>query len=90
MCKLTAKIRVGNALWATGSGGTIVASSPVVATAAQAKGAVLLGLGWNELGIAIGMLVGIAGLVFSQYWAWRKHKLDKALIDAQVAALEKS
>ncbi len=62
-------------------------SSLMAATAAELKGAVFLGLGWNELGIFIGAMVGVAGVVFSQYWAWRKHELDKTLINAQIAAL---
>ena len=89
MCKLSSKIRAGNALCATGSGGAIVSSTPMAAAAAEVKGAVALGMTWNEIGILIGAIVGVAGLVFSQYWAWRKHKLDKALIEAQVAALKK-
>lgn len=88
MCKLTSKIRVGNALCATGSGGAIVSSTPMAAAAAQ-KSTAIFGLGWNELGVAVGIIVGLAGLAFGQYWAWRKHKLDKALIDAQVEALKK-
>lgn len=87
MCKLSAKIRVGNALCATGSGGAIVSSTPLAAAAAEVKGAVVLGMSWNEVGILVGAVVGIAGLIFGQYWAWRKHLLDKALIEARVAAI---
>lgn len=89
MCKLTSKIRAGNAVCATGSGGAIVASTPMAAAAAELKGSVVWGLGWNELGILIGAVVGIAGLVFSQYWAWQRNKREQALYDAQVAALTK-
>lgn len=39
MCKLTSKVRAGNALCATGSGGAVVSSSPMAATAAEMKGA---------------------------------------------------
>ncbi|MBP9941737.1 MAG: hypothetical protein KBF33_10160 [Comamonas sp.] len=48
-----------------------------------------LGLGWNELGILIGALVGVAGLLFSQYWAFQRDRREQALHDAQVAALTK-
>ena len=89
MCKLTSKVRAGNALCATGSGGVIVSSSPMAATAAELKGAIFLGLGWNELGILIGALVGVAGLLFSQYWAFQRDRREQALHDAQVAALTK-
>ena len=94
MCKLTSKVRAGNALCATGSGGAIVSSSPMAATAAELKGAIFLGLGWNELGILIGALVGIAGLVFSQYWALERNKREqeareeqRLIAKAQLAAL---
>lgn len=89
MCKLASKIRAGNALCASGAGGAILSSTPMAAAVAEVKGAVVLGMTWNEVGILIGAIVGVAGLVFSQYWAWRKHKLDQALIEAQVEALKK-
>lgn len=87
MCKLTSKIRAGNALCATGSGGAIVSSTPMAAAAAEIKGTVAFGLSWNELGIIVGIVVGIAGLVFGQYWAWQRNKREQALHDAKVAAL---
>ena len=69
-------MRAGYALCGTGSGGAIVASTPQAALAAQENGLVALGLGWNEIGIISGVIVGFGGLLFAQYWAWRKHLMD--------------
>ncbi|MGN1056972.1 MAG: hypothetical protein ACI4QS_09705 [Comamonas sp.] len=88
MCKLTSRIHVGNALWVTGSSGTIAASTPIAAAAAGGKG-LIFGLGWNELGILVGAIVGIAGLAFSQYWAYQRDRREQAWHDAQLAALKK-
>ena len=87
MCKLTTKVRAGDVLCATGSGGALLASTPLAAAAAGGQG-VVFGLGWNELGIIVGAVVGLAGLLFSQYWAWQRDRREQALHDAQVAALK--
>lgn len=96
MCKLTSKVRAGNALCATGSGGAVVSSSPMAATAAEMKGVIFLGLGWNELGILVAAVVGVAGLLFSQYWARERNRREeearqeqRMIAQAQLAALAK-
>ena len=87
MCELRSKIIAGNVACLGGSGGAIVASSPIAAQASQAQGAIILGMGWNELGILIGALVGIAGLIFGQYWAIQRNKREQELHKAQLASL---
>lgn len=89
MCKLTSKIRAGNAVCAGGSGWAIVSGTPMAAAAAELKGTVAFGMNWNEIGIIVGAIVGIAGLVFSQYWAHLRNKREQELHAAQVAALKK-
>lgn len=42
-----------------------------------ASGAVISGLTLNELGVVVGIFVGIAGLLMGQYWSWRKDRRER-------------
>lgn len=41
-----------------------------------ASGAIISGLTLNELGVVVGIFVGIAGLLMGQYWSWRKDRRE--------------
>ena len=32
----------------------------------------------SELGIVVGAIVGVLGLIFGQYWAWRRDERQRA------------
>lgn len=49
-----------------------------------------MGLGWNELGVLTGIVVGVAGLIFAQYWAHQRNKREQELHDAQMTAMERA
>ena len=42
------------------------------ATYGGASAAVYFGLTLNELGVIVGMIIGIAGFIAGQYWKWRE------------------
>ena len=42
-----------------------------------ASGAVVSGLTMNELGVLVGIFVGLAGLLLGQYWSWRKDRREQ-------------
>ena len=36
--------------------------------------------GWtiSEIGVVVGIVVGVLGLIFGQYWAWRRDRREAA------------
>lgn len=52
----------------------IVASK--VAAYGGASGAVVAGLTLNELGVIVGIFVGLTGLILGQIWSWRKDRRE--------------
>lgn len=52
--------------------GSIVSGN--VASYAGATTAVVSGLSASEIGIWIGSIVAVLGLIFTQYWAWKRDK----------------
>ena len=56
-----------------------------IATYSGATAAVTSGLTLSEWGVIIGICVGVLGLLFGQYWAWRKESRERAR-DAAVTA----
>lgn len=63
--------------------GSIVSGN--VASYAGATTAVVSGLSASEIGIWIGSIVAVLGLIFTQYWAWRRDKRQKAEAQARQA-----
>jgi hypothetical protein len=47
-----------------------------IATYAGGGSAVIFGLTLNEVGVLVGMFVGLAGLGLSQYWSWKKDRRE--------------
>lgn len=39
--------------------------------------AALSGLTLTEMGVVIGAVVGVLGLIFGQYWSWRRDKREE-------------
>lgn len=52
----------------------IVASK--TAAYAGSGAAVISGLTLNEIGVIVGIFVGVIGLIASQYWSWRKDQRE--------------
>lgn len=46
--------------------------------------AVVSGLTLNELGVIVGIVVGVAGLVLGQFWSWRKDRREQREMDARM------
>ena len=42
------------------------------ATYGGAIGALVSGWTISEIGVVVGIVVGVLGLIFGQYWAWRR------------------
>lgn len=55
-----------------------------VATQLGAAMSVISGLTLSEWGVIVGMAVGIAGLGASQYWQWRRYRLEKRVALARL------
>lgn len=53
-----------------------------------AAGAVVSGLTITEVGVVVGIAVGVLGLIFGQYWEWRRFKLQKWKAREEVEALK--
>jgi hypothetical protein len=47
-----------------------------VAAYGGAGSAVVFGLTLNELGVIVGIFVGVTGLILGQYWSWRKDRRE--------------
>ncbi|WP_157667758.1 hypothetical protein [Comamonas serinivorans] len=56
--------------------------SSKIATYIGALTAVASGLTITEWGVVVGIVVGVLGLVFGQYWSWRKEFREQKAIDA--------
>ena len=48
------------------------------ATYGGAIGAFVSGWTISEIGIVVGIVVGVLGLIFGQYWAWRRDRREAA------------
>ena len=75
-----------------GAAGTLAQTAP--ATMQMPVETVLWGLGWNQLGILFGMLVGASGLLIQWYFAHRRrqeehaaHRLDMQIKRAELSRL---
>ena len=55
-------------------------NSAIVTGKAAAYGGALTafasGMTVSEFGVIVGVLVGVLGLIFGQYWAWRRDKRE--------------
>ena len=56
-------------------------NAPIVGGKVAAYGgagtAVVSGLKLHEIGVIIGIVVGVLGLLLSQYWSWRKDRREQ-------------
>lgn len=57
------------------SGGIV---SGNIASYGGATTAVVSGLSASEIGIWVGCIVGVLGFLFTQYWAWKRDRRQKA------------
>ena len=48
------------------------------ATYGGALGAFVGGWTISEIGVVVGIVVGVLGLIFGQYWAWRRDRREAA------------
>ena len=48
------------------------------ATYVGAIGALVSGWSISEIGVVVGIVVGVLGLIFGQYWAWRRDRREAA------------
>ena len=48
------------------------------ATYGGAIGALVSGWTISEIGVVVGIVVGVLGLIFGQYWAWRRDRREAA------------
>ena len=48
------------------------------ATYGGAIGALVSGWTISEIGVVVGIVVGVLGLIFGQYWAWRRERREAA------------
>ena len=48
------------------------------ATYGGALGAFVSGWTISEIGVVVGIVVGVLGLIFGQYWAWRRDRREAA------------
>ena len=48
------------------------------ATYGGAIGAFVSGWTISEIGVVVGIVVGVLGLIFGQYWAWRRDRREAA------------
>lgn len=59
-----------------------VESGAIVAGKTAAYGgavsAVVSGLSISEFGVIVGIVVGVLGLIFGQYWSWRRDERQRA------------
>ena len=46
------------------------------ATYGGAIGALVSGWSISEIGVVVGIVVGVLGLIFGQYWAWRRDRRE--------------
>lgn len=46
--------------------------------------AVVSGLTLNELGVIVGIVVGVAGLVLGQVWSWRKDRREQREMEVRM------
>lgn len=53
-----------------------------------AAGAIVGGLTLSEVGVMVGIAVGVAGLLLAQYWAWRRDQREQELLRAELAAVK--
>lgn len=49
-----------------------------------AAGTAVSGLTLSEIGVIVGIVIGALGLVFGQYWAWRKDKREQRESEARL------
>lgn len=52
-----------------------------------AMASVLGGLTISEIGVIVGIVIGVAGFVAAQYWQWRQTRIAAAVARAQIEAL---
>lgn len=48
------------------------------ATYGGAIGALVSSWSISEIGVVVGIVVGVLGLIFGQYWAWRRDRREAA------------
>lgn len=53
-----------------------------------AAGAVWGGLTLSEIGVIVGIVVGVAGLLLTQYWAARRDRRERDLYQARLSAIK--
>ncbi len=49
-----------------------------------AAGSVASGLSLSDIGVIIGVIIGVAGLLLGQYWAWRKDRREQRESEARM------
>lgn len=49
-----------------------------------AAGSIVSGWTLSEIGVFIGIVIGIAGLVLGQFWAWRKDRREQRESEARL------
>lgn len=54
-----------------------------------AMGAVWGGLTLSEIGVIVGIVVGVVGLLLGQFWAARRDARERGLYKAKLAAIER-
>ncbi|WP_057092906.1 hypothetical protein KV708_19125 [Comamonas thiooxydans] len=62
--------------------GAIVAGK--TAAYGGAVSAVVSGLTISELGVIVGIAVAVLGMIFGQYWAWRKDRREQREMEARM------
>ncbi|ULR87369.1 holin [Comamonas sp. B21-038] len=67
------------------SAGIVAGKTAVYGGAATA---VASGMSLSEMGIVVGAVVGLLGLIFGQYWAWRRDERQRAEVIERKAERE--
>lgn len=45
------------------------------------------GFSVSEIGVIVGIVIGVAGFIAAQYWQWRQTRIAAAVARAQIEAL---
>ena len=49
-----------------------------------AAGSAVSGLTLSEIGVVVGIVIGVLGLLLGQYWAWRKDRREQLESEARL------
>ena len=59
-------------------------------TYAGALLSIVSGMTLTEIGVIVGIVVGVAGFIAAQYWQYKRYVLDKRVAMAKIQALKEN